>query len=202
MVQRGSMVSKRVIAPDTIDYFYSTGDAYVEEKRWLRKTVTRHVSEWSDQVDWLKALAQGEGWTVKTRELRRALEGSGVFRETLRQILPFTWLTEEVADHMKLDTREWDGVLTYFHPIHFLMWLTYHASQRIQVISRGLSLSQIKRKLEVEEKRRAAGDSRQSSACVHAAIEIEDVEATETSEVLEDLFGAWDEGDWKLTQED
>jgi hypothetical protein len=70
------------------------------------------------------------------------------------------------------------------------------------VISRGLSLSQIKRKLEVEEKRRAAGDSRQSSACVHAAIEIEDVEATETSEVLEDLFGAWDEGDWKLTQED
>ncbi len=202
MVQRGSMVKKRIIDPDTIDYFYSTRDAYIEEKRWLRKTVTRHVSEWSDQVDWIKALARGEGWTVKTRELRRALEGSGVFRETLRQVLPFTWLTQEVADHMKLDTRKWDGVLTYFHPIHFLMWLTYHASQRIQVISRGLTLAQIKRKLEREEKLRASGEARQSSACVHAAIEIEDIEATEASEVLEDLFDAWDEGDWKLTRED
>ena len=125
-----------------------------------------------------------------------------MFRETLKQILPFTWLTKEVAEHMKLDTRNWDGVLTYFHPIHFLMWLTYHASQRIQVISRGLTLSQIKRKLELEEKRRADGVSRQSSACVHAAIEIDDVEATETSEVLEDLFNTWDQGDWKVTRED
>ena len=53
-----------------------------------------------------------------------------------------------------------------------------------------------------EEKRRAEGASRQSSACVHAAIEIDDVEATETSEVLEELLDAWDEGDWKVTRED
>jgi N-acetylmuramoyl-L-alanine amidase len=201
LVQRGSMMPRRVVAPDTIEYFFSTRDVAVEEKRWLRRVVARHVSEWSDRVDWLSALAKGEGWTLKTRELRRAIEGSGVFRETLRQVLPFIWLTEEVASHMGLDTREWDGVVTTFHPIHFLMWLTYHASQRIQVISRGLSLHQIKRALAIEEKKRESGLARQSNACVHAAIEIEDVEATEASEVLEQLFDSTDQGDWKITRD-
>ncbi len=50
------LVPKRVVPPEDIEDFFNATGSYVEEKRWLQKTIARHVSEWSDQVDWVRYL--------------------------------------------------------------------------------------------------------------------------------------------------
>ena len=40
------------------------------------------------------------------------------------------WLTSEVANAVGLAPDRWDGQLYHFHPIHWVMWVTYHATTR------------------------------------------------------------------------
>ena len=199
--RRGSLVKQRVLDPDDIEFFFtSTGD-FVEEKRWLRKAVVRHVSEWSDSVDWVMALAQGEDWDTKVKEFRRVMKRSGIFRDALEKTLPFVWLERGVAQAIGLDTESWDGVLYHFHPIHFLMWLTYHSAQRIQVLSSGKSLREIKKELDRLSKQREK-EGRPVDACELAGLDLQDVEYGTATEVLEEWFDEHDQGEWEIPRDE
>ena len=190
------------LTPTDIENLYTATDDYEEERKILRKVVSRHVSEWSDQVNWIRALTSAEDWDTRREDLEKLVTNSGIFREALEQVLPFVWLNQEVADHMGLDTGKWDGVLSHFHPIHFLLWLTYHSSQRIQVISQGLSLAQLKARIRKEERRERKEGSRESDSCVAALVEVDDVDARSSGEVLEEWFDGSDQGEWRVLDDD
>ncbi len=202
MAKKGTLVAKRVVDPAEIESFYNNTYEGQGAKAWLRKAITRHVSEWSDQVDWVQALSAAEDWNDRIKDIKGVLEQSGIFRGALRQVLPFIWLNREVAEHIGLDTTPWDGVVYHFHPIHFLLWLTYHSSQRIQVISKGLSLAAIKKRIKKEERLRKAGKLQESDACIAAAIELEDVDSSSAREVLEDWWELEDQGQWRIEREE
>lgn len=206
-----SMVPKRVISPETLADFFSSDDpSDLGAKRNLRMTITRHVSEWSDQVDWVQSLLSSEAWgeapedwTGSIKRFKKIVRNSGVFREALMHVLPYTWLNRDVAQHIGLDVEEWNGVLYHFHPIHFLLWLTYHSSQRIQVISKGLSLKQLKRRRarqRTEEAREKESGDRH--ACEIAAVDLVDVEGSDYRGQLDSLVDVDDQGEWKLDWEE
>ena len=197
MTRSGSLVPKRVIDPSDIEDFFQSTGAFIEEKRWLRRTIARHVSEWSDQVDWVMALSSAEDWDSRVKDFKQVMKRSGIFREALRQVLPFIWLSRDVAQHIGLPAEEWDGVLYHFHPVHFLLWLTYRSSQRIQVISRGLTLRQLKQRRKKEQERAETEQTRQeAAACQLAAIELDDIEIDATEGLLQELLEEHDQGEW------
>lgn len=198
LAQKASLVPQRVVSPTDIEDLFTSVSDYVEEKRWLRTVISRHVSEWSDQVDWVRALSKAEGWDDQIDDFKAALKQAGIFRDALVDVLPFIWLSRDVAEHIGLPVEAWDGVVFHFHPVHFLQWLTFHASQRIQVLSKGMTLRQIKAQLAKEEKLRKKGELKENDACVAATLEFEDIESVNTREVLQDWYGTTDQGDWKI----
>ena len=149
------------VRPDDIEALYAHPDD-PEVRDRLRMAITRHVSEWSDQVDWVKLLATGQTWEQKHQALRDLLEVDGRVRDALfaREIarhLPFVWLTEDVAKHAGLRGEVWDGVLDHFHPIQFLFWLTFHSNARARELAKGKSRREIAReRARADEKREAA----------------------------------------------
>lgn len=200
--------TRRVASDDIQDFFARAGDDD-SRKSQVRKAITRHVSEWSDQVDWFKSMAKAQGWDERVEELKGLLQDEqGRWRQTLfaRQIqrqLPFVWLNEKVAEHIGLDTGTgWNGLLYFFHPIHFLMWLTFHTNTRLRVLAKGRSEKQLKqlRKKEhtLAEQRRVRGEFPEDFD--HASdFEIDDdSDVDDPREVLNEL---WDvapmPGDWE-----
>lgn len=165
-----ALLEAQYVASDDVVAFYDQTPAENPDVGRLRKAITRHVSEWSDQVDWFRSLAEGQDWEDRAEALSRLLsdDASGAWRKTLfaRQItrqLPFVWLTEDVAKHMGLQwAGKWDGVLYHFHPIHFLLWLTLHTNTRVRALTKGMSRKDflaIKRKeQQAEAERRARGE--------------------------------------------
>lgn len=113
----------------------------------LRRLITRHVSEWSDRVQWVETLfkaQEGEAWYRRLSERPDRNEGreraSWIFTDEIRTYLRYIWLTEDVAKHIG---AQWDnGVFTYFHPMYFLLWWLYRRSA-----VRGKTLEQILREL-------------------------------------------------------
>jgi hypothetical protein len=69
------------------------------------------------------------------------------------------------------------------------------------VISQGLTLAQIKARIRKEERGKGR-DTKENDSCVAALVEVEDVEAQSTKEVLEDWFGASDQGEWHIPSDD
>jgi len=200
----------RVVSSESIAEFFNDDDpTTLGAKRNLRMAITRHVSEWSDQVDWVQSLISSEAWgappedwkgTVK--RFKKIVRQSGIFRQALMQVLPYVWLTEDVAEHIGLDVAEWNGVLYHFHPIHFLLWLTYHSSQRIQVVSKGLTLKQIKRRRKKRRKKKKQEEAvEQRHACEIAAVDLADVEASDYRGQLDELIEPEDQGEWLLDWE-
>ena len=155
-VQRG-----RSVHPDDIEAFFSEPDD-PELRDRLRLAITRHVSEWSDQVDWLKVLASAQNWDEKTKQIQDLLESDGALRDALfaRQLarqLPFVWLTADVAKHIGVRGEVWDGVLDHFHPIHFLIWLAFHSNTRARELAKGKSKREIARdRARTQQKQEAA----------------------------------------------
>ena len=128
-----------------------------------------------------------------------AVSGSKNSSLALMAVLPYVWLTEDVAEHIGLDVEEYNGVLYHFHPIHFLLWLTYHSSQRIQVVSKGLTLKQIKRRRRERRKKEKREEAvAQRHACEIAAVDLADVEASDYRGQLDELIEPEDQGEWLL----
>jgi len=154
------------MSPDDIEAFF-TEPENDNGRQLFRKAVTRHVSEWSDKVDWIQALLEipEEGETSVNREetARRisalfrgrsaAINANSAFAEVLRGVLPFVWLTEDVASRIGLVQQPWKGVLFHFHPVHFLIWLTFHANRAGRVVAKGVSKTELRRRVLEESKK-------------------------------------------------
>lgn len=151
--------TRRVDSEDVKRFYAGDADDNGRGRVELRRAITRHVSEWSDQVDWFKTLAAGQGWTERLDSLKKILQDDrGHWRQTVfsRQVerqLPFIWLTEEVAKHVGLDTgKEWNGILYHFHPVHFVLWMTFHTNTRLRVLAKGLDKKALMKLREKEKK--------------------------------------------------
>ncbi len=152
---------ERRLDPDSIVQFFmreperdaktgkvSSADVIEAYREQLRRSITYHVSEWSDQVDWVRSLL-GEGtWDkeVTSTDFKRYLDATGLFSQEIRRFLPFVWLTGDLAKQLDLTSngKKWDGRFYYFHPIHFLMWVTYSAVRRNRVFRTSLSLAELR----------------------------------------------------------
>lgn len=116
-------------SPEGITRFWADRTRDLEAKGRLRKLVVRHLSEWSDQVDWLQTLARIDDWERDPAKFDAIVKSSGIGRDAVRAVLPFIWLTRQMATHIGLDVANWHGTLDHFHPIHFLMWLQNRATR-------------------------------------------------------------------------
>lgn len=154
----------RRISGDQIVDFYKTmpGDNPAVER--MRKAITFHVSEWSDQVDWFKSLSKAQDWDGRTKDITALLKDSRqgwsnrLFAQQIRRQLPYIWLTKEVAQHIGFGGAkgEWDGHVFHFHPINFLIWLTFRfGTNKMKVRATADRMSEAKQK-EYRKKQEAA----------------------------------------------
>lgn len=202
---------QRQVLPAEVEEFYSSQGDNEKAKDWLRKAITRHVSEWSDQVDWVKALVKGQTWADKVREVdtlfqdRTGAYRMGIFSAEIRKFLPFIWLTQEVAEHIGLAFKEWTGVVYHFHPVHFMLWLTYNSSSRVKALSTGKSMKQLKKEADkvrkAEEASRIEGKLDREMADDWSSLDQEEftdsIEETSPTEVLKDYWGKRAPDEWE-----
>jgi len=195
---QGSVVARGgrpVLPPSVIEEFWRDTSDHKLEQGWLRKVVARHVSEWSDQVDWVLALSQAETWDDKIRDFKAIMQGSVLGQEIIRSALPYIWLSKEVAAHIGLDTKDWRGIVDHFHPIYFLMWLTYKAGQRTVTTSQGRSDREIRRyALSAEGRRDAALGGEPFETSVTAILE---AEPSDTNDTLDHWLEERGPGEWQ-----
>jgi hypothetical protein len=123
----------RRIRASEIKEFYARpvrnqNDPHEQYREQLRRSITYHVSEWSDKVDWYASLLGG--LTAQDNSFKTMVREKGLFAGEIRKFLPFVWLTEDVATAVGLAEDKWDGRLYHFHPIHFLMWVSFYATRR------------------------------------------------------------------------
>ncbi|MEC8025251.1 MAG: N-acetylmuramoyl-L-alanine amidase [Myxococcota bacterium] len=149
---------ERIAPDDIIDFFAAESrredDANEAYREQLRRSITYHISEWSDQVDWVASLTGGQSWSraVSDSDFRALVNQSGLFSDEVKKFLPYMWLTSDVANGVGLADGGWDGRLYHFHPIHWVMWVTYHASSRDRTYFTPTSLRQL-----IVRQRRAKG---------------------------------------------
>lgn len=100
--------------------FYTEGGVDDE----LRKLVTFHISEWTDEPSWAEELAKsladlrkasGKGKKLKTSDADDEDFDLGALVE--EQLDPFIWWTEPVAAALGLPK---DGAVFHYHPLRFL----------------------------------------------------------------------------------
>lgn len=98
---------QRILKGSEIQEFFQ-GDS--RQKMLFRGYVTRHVSEWSDNLDWTRTAAVAVGWQWQTRD---------AYEEFLDLWQPFMWMNAEVVEHAGLaeDRRVWT-----YHPITLIGW--------------------------------------------------------------------------------
>lgn len=115
--------SDKVLTQEAIqDFLASPSPDDEEAQAQLRRLIVRHVSEWSDQVDWVSTILSRQDW--RDRLARR--ENDWVFKQEVMRYLPYIWLNEDVAKHIGASWNK--GVFNYFHPISFLQWWMYRRS--------------------------------------------------------------------------
>ena len=130
-----------------------------------------------------------------------------VFLGELRKILPFIWLTQEVAEHIGLDVKDWTGSITHFHPIHFVQWLSFYSSNRVRVVSqrekpKGTSRRSgtLQKRLELQRLNEASGRDQgpDGEELLDESLEIDEVlDGYDPSEKLDDLRGLRQPGKWE-----
>lgn len=95
----------------------------------LRRMIVRHMSEWSDKVDWVQALINVKGssdwWKGKVEKIQ---ESKGVFSKEIKDYLGFIWLDDTVARHIGINWDEHPGVLYFFNPLYFVLWWMFRRS--------------------------------------------------------------------------
>jgi N-acetyl-anhydromuramyl-L-alanine amidase AmpD len=125
--ERPSIGTDKVLGPDAIESLFagsgaSDTDPNEVNRAQLRRMIVRHVSEWSDQVHWVKTLLASNTWASKLTDN----QAKWVFQKEVLRYLPYIWFTREVSEHCDLT---WDdGRLCHFHPVSFLLWWLYRRS--------------------------------------------------------------------------
>lgn len=206
---KNSLVKSRVLSRQEIaDLFTMNEPGNISLRRRLRKIAVKHISEWSDQVDWVKALSDAEDWNGKVKDYRKRIGESGLFKASLERVLPFIWLDGEIAETIGLQNggKEWTGQIWHFHPIHFLMWLTFHSARRVQKLSRSVSKKELKRlkKKEEEDDGKIEDDpTLEGTRGVDYGAALDDVEVEDVDihQILDDYMISDDVGEWRDVRE-
>jgi len=212
---RGRGLDRRILDEDEIMDFYDSEPGPALQR--MRAAATRHVSEWSDQVDWFRALFEDpdkgspKNWGEVKSRLRSLMRGpkrlkaESAYLRVLEEMIPFIWLTEDTAKHIGLEQKPWKGVLYHFHPVHFLWWRTFKIKNDRPVIYKSMSrkrLAQLKRKerKEQEEKRRRG----ELDENMHGEeIELFEIDSGEShGEELDELRELEVPGSWPLPRTD
>ncbi|MSQ81476.1 MAG: hypothetical protein EXR77_00965 [Myxococcales bacterium] len=144
----------RISGDQIVDFFKSMPADNPAVDR-IRKGITFHISEWSDQVDWFKSLSKAQDWAGRSKDIETLLKDSQhgwsnrLFAGQIRRQLPYIWLNQEVAMHIGLDNAKgnWDGHLFHFHPINFLLWLTFRFGTNKMARPTASRLDEAKQKL-------------------------------------------------------
>lgn len=212
-VKTGDFVftGKGIAEDDVLEFYNRDVRGGNDGKAYVRKAITRHISEWSDKVDWIKTMTAAQGWEGAVETLTEMLQDKQgkwlrtLFARQIRRQLPFVWLTQPVAEHVGL--QDFDGVLYYFHPLHFLMWLTFNTNTRLRVLAKGRSKKQLRSMRKREEKRaeerRLRGEFAEDfdHAADFSAGDLDDV--ADPKEVLHDVWelpplqGDWERLEWE-----
>ncbi len=203
-VTSSSLVPERYVSPSEIEDLYTASDDGSRAiKRRLHKLAVKSISEWSDMVDWVQALSDAEDWKSKKKDFKKIMRKSGIFRSALEQVLPYVWLNGEVAQAIGMEGK-WSGLVWHFHPIHFLMWLTFHSSRRVQKLSRSVSRKELKKMKKAKEEAiaKAAAEGKtlegdRDGEDYGASLDDLDVDSVSVDEVLDDWFDERDPGDWR-----
>jgi N-acetylmuramoyl-L-alanine amidase len=82
------------------------------DREGFRKMAVRHLSEWTDNNDWIVALNRAPDFAALKPAQRMAL-----YRD---QIQPVVWWTDDIGDAAGLPS---DKIVWSYHPIHFIVWL-------------------------------------------------------------------------------
>ncbi len=143
------------ISGDQVVDFYKTMPGDNDAIARMRKAITFHVSEWSDQVDWFKSLSKAQDWAGRAKDIEALLKdpkggwSTHLFAAQIRRQLPYIWLNQEVATHIGVDGAKgaWDGHLFHFHPTNFLLWLTFRfGTNKMKVRATADKMSESKQK--------------------------------------------------------
>lgn len=165
---------RKVLRPDEVISFYQGGEPTLKAK--MRKSITRHMSEWSRSLSWVTAIGAIQSWANWEQF---DWDKTGIFTSEIKKVLPFMWLNEEVAKHIKIDKK---GVLYFYHPVYFVVWLTAYSPQKVETVVRGKSLKKIReaQKKLIELKKQLEQDKKNNK-------QFQIDETTEDLDELEDL---------------
>jgi hypothetical protein len=195
------------------EFFSDPGN--LAARRLFRRSVTRHVSEWSSKVDWFEALViddEGkvpEKWKKSRSRLqkifggKRALNADSAFLDVLRKTLPFVWMTQEVADHLGIEQDPYNGVMYHFHPLYFLEWMTFFVGGSDQQVYRGVSGRELRARQKKELDDFVSGKANQEYFPEDRILDLRDLnERTSLKGVLEELRELDIPQRWPLSEDD
>ena len=189
----------------------------------LHQVVSHHVSEWSDQVNWWRSLTDAQEWASGLIDVKKLVNRSGFFKRAFQDVLPFVWLNKEVAQKIGIagaEEEKWSGYLWHFHPIYFLLWLTYKAAPGEKIkFSRKLSRKERKARRKMEKKAAKSAEDRErgfddcsgdgesggagGTDCVYESLDFVVDDSVDVRNMLDDWFEmAPDEDDWEYEQAD
>jgi N-acetyl-anhydromuramyl-L-alanine amidase AmpD len=179
---------QRILTGSEIREFFQ-GDSLA--KQTFRGYVCRHVSEWSDGLDWSRTAAIAVGWQWQTRE---------AYEQFLKKWQPFMWLSAELAEHAGINKER---VVWTYHPVTLLAWLHTNYGRQLspEEFQEGFALSALaeERKKDREllyEKGGWHGEGEVDGAQLQD-IEDEDVQL----QLDDDVWKQWEQGEWDLPQD-
>lgn len=175
---------ERILTGAEIQEFYQ-GDS--REKIAMRGYVCRHVSEWSDDLDWKKTAALAVGWQWETED---------AYKRFLDLWAPFRWMVGEVVDHAGLskDRKVWT-----YHPVTLLAWFHTNYGRQLspEEYQEGFSNSALVEQRELE---RAAAETNGYKEGWHGSGEkdtasISSVELTQL-QLDDEPWKHYEQGEW------
>ena len=202
------------IPPSDLQEFFSDS-TNLPARKLFRRSVTRHVSEWSSKIDWFEALVVDEEgkapekWKRSRTQLqkifggRRALNADSAFLDVLKKTLPFVWFTDEVADHLGIEQDPFNGVLYHFHPLYFLEWMTFYLGGADQKVYRGVSSKELKARRKKELDDFVSGKANHEHFPEDRILDLRDLsERSSLGDTLEDLRQLEVPGVWPLPDDE
>lgn len=111
-----------IITKNEMIRFYNSQDGAERFQNYI----IQHISEWSDKIDWKKAIEKATG--VSNRGLIVLLRGEN-FEDTIDNYInkiytPYKWFNAECIAAMNTESSLFNkGYATFYHPTRFIKWL-------------------------------------------------------------------------------
>jgi N-acetyl-anhydromuramyl-L-alanine amidase AmpD len=185
-------LGRRILAPSEIkEFFQSTAI----KKELFRTYVCRHVSEWSDSLNWAQTAPIAVGWKWQTQEAYQAF---------LDRWAPFMWLNNEVAEHAKINQQR---LIWTYHPVTLLTWLHENYGRQLspEEFQTGLSNEALREEAEKDRQRALLeeagglhGNPKEGDA---GQLQVDTSDPGLFLQLDDDLWKDWEQGEWPLEKD-